>query len=157
VAGGVSRGMKTRVASAILAVALLLVAGCESAREARIRRNPHVYHQLDPQSQYNIQQGMIDLGYTADMVYLALGKPDERRETLTSDGVRQTWIYSTYYERYEGTRHVGYQRRLYYDRYWRRYRVHHEPVFAETYSPQVEERIRVDFVNGRVSAVEQVR
>jgi hypothetical protein len=149
--------MKTRVASALLAAALLLVAGCESAREARIRRNPHVYSQLDPQAQYNIQQGMIDLGYTPDMVYLALGKPDERRETLTADGVRQTWIYSTYFERYEGTRHVGYHRRLYYDRYWRRYRVHYEPVFADTYSPQVEDRIRVDFENGRVSAVEQVR
>ncbi|HYC71350.1 MAG TPA: hypothetical protein VEB66_09100 [Opitutaceae bacterium] len=149
--------MKTRVTLALLAIGLALTAGCESAREARIRRNPHVYAQLDPEAQYNIQQGIIDLGYTPDMVYLALGAPDERRETLTADGVRQTWTYSTYYERYEGTRHVGYERQVYFDRHRRRYRIHYEPVFADTYSPQRDERIRVDFVNGRVTSVEQVR
>lgn len=149
--------MKTRLALVLATAAMLLAAGCESARESRIRRNPHIYNQLHPEDQYRIQQGMIDLGYTPDMVYLALGAPDERREILTADGVRQTWIYSTYYERYDGTRHVGYRRYMAYDPYWRRYRMHYQPVYADTYRPEIHERIRVEFENGRVSTVEQIR
>lgn len=150
--------MKIRAALASLAGALaLFAAGCASGPEARIRQNPHIYAQLDPESQYKVSQGMIDLGYTPDMVYLAIGVPDEKRDILTSDGHRQIWIYNTYYERYEGTRHVGYQRRVYFDPRWRRYRVYHEPVYAETYRPQVQERIRVEFLDGRVTSVEQVR
>lgn len=137
--------------------ALLLAAGCESARESRIRQNPHVYNQLDPEDQYKIQQGVIDLGYSPDMVYLALGAPDQRRDTLTSEGLRQVWIYNTFYERYEGTRHVGYRRQLYYDRFHGRYRIHYAPVYADAYRPHLEEQIQVEFFNGRVVAVEQAR
>lgn len=155
---GVERGMNIRAPLTLFATALaLLGAGCASGPEARIRKNPHIYNQLDPEAQYKVQQGMIDLGYTPEMVYLALGAPDERRDVLTSDGHRLVWIYSTYYERYEGTRHVGYQRRVYFDPRWRRYRVYHEPVYAETYRPEVQERIRVEFLDGRVTSVEQVR
>jgi hypothetical protein len=141
---------------AFAAGALLLAGGCQTVDD-RIRQNPHVFAGLDAATQDKIRQGIIDLGFTPDMVYLALGAPDQRRESLTPDGNRLTWIYNTYYERYDGTRHVGYQRRVYYDPYLRTYRVHYRPVYADTYQPTVEERIRIIFDNGRATIIEQAR
>ena len=136
--------------------ALLLAAGCQTV-ETRIRENPQLFASLDPETQAKIRQGIIDIGYTEDMVYLALGAPDQKREARSAAGSQTVWIYNTYFERYDGTRFVGYNRRVYFDPYVRTYRVHYYPVYADTYRPEVEERIRVVFENGRVSVIEQSR
>jgi hypothetical protein len=149
--------MNSRILQIVLAAgALLIAAGCQTVDD-RIRQNPQVFAGLDFATQDKIRQGIIDLGFTPDMVYLALGEPDQRRESLTPDGNRLTWIYNTYYERYDGTRHVGYRRAVYYDPYLRTYRVHYRPVYADTYRPEVEERIRIIFDNGRATVIEQAR
>lgn len=140
--------------SLLLIGALSLFAGCQSVDD-RIKEKPDVYAHLDPATQEKIKQGIIDLGYTQDMVYLALGKPDEKRESLNEGGHEATWSYNTYYERYEGTSHVGYYRQVYYDPYLRTYRVYYRPAYADTYSQQKEERIRVVFKQGKVTAIEQ--
>ena len=136
------------------AALLMFVAGCQTV-DSRIRQNPQLFASLDAQTQAKIKQGIIDLGYTEDMVYLALGAPDQKREARSVAGVQTVWVYSTYFERYDGTRFIGYNRRIYYDPYLRSYRMFYAPVYADTYRPEVEERIRVVFENGRVSVIEQ--
>lgn len=149
--------MKLRLLLPCLAAAVLLVAsGCQTV-ESRIRENPQLFASLDSATQERIRQGLIDLGYTEDMVYLALGAPDQKRETRSVTGSSVVWIYNTYFERYDGTRFVGYNRRVFYDPRVGTYRVHYLPVYADTYRPEVEERIRVVFENGRVTAIEQTR
>lgn len=139
-----------------LAASLGFLVGCQTV-ERRIQEKPEVFYKLDRETQDKILQGIIDIGYTEDMVYLALGKADERRERVTENGRTVTWIYNTYYTRYDGREYVGYHRRVYYDPLLRSYRVHYRPVFADTYREEKEERIRIIFQGGRVTEIEQAK
>ncbi|AOS43749.1 hypothetical protein Verru16b_00804 [Lacunisphaera limnophila] len=140
----------------VLASSLGFLAGCQSV-ESRIKEKPEVYAGLDLETQDKIQQGIIDIGFTPDMVYLALGEPSQKRETKTENGRTQTWIYNTYYNRYDGSQMVGYHRRVYYDPYLRSYRVHYRPAFADTYREEVQENIRITFQNGKATVIEQAK
>jgi hypothetical protein len=140
----------------MLAASLGFLAGCQTV-ESRIKEKPEVFASVDKATQDKIKQGIIDLGYTEDMVYLALGAPDQKRESISADGRRVTWIYNAYYTRYDGTAMVGYYRRVYYDPFLRTYRLYYHPAFADTYRDEVEERIRIVFKDGKVAVIEQAK
>lgn len=140
----------------MLAASLGFLVGCQSVDD-RIREKPDVFAKLDTATQAKIKQGIIELGYTEDMVYLALGKPDQKRESVTAGGKSTAWIYNTYYERYDGTRFAGYYRNVYYDPYLRAYRLYYHPVYADTYTQEKEERIRVIFKDGKATVIEQTK
>jgi hypothetical protein len=91
------------------------------------------------------------------MVYLALGAPDQKRESISAEGRNITWIYNTYYTRYEGNQMMGYHRRVYFDPYVKTYRIYYQPVFTDIYSDQKEERIRIVFKDGKVTVIEQTK
>jgi hypothetical protein len=133
---------------------LLTLAGC-STIDSRISEKQDVFNRLDPQTQGKIRQGIVEVGYTEDMVYIALGPPDERHEKVTAKGAETTWIYKTYYEQFEGVEQVGYRRTVFFDPADHVYHVYYEPVSAPVYSEHEEDNIRVTFVNGRVTAIEQ--
>ncbi|MBP6863700.1 MAG: hypothetical protein KBC32_00360 [Candidatus Didemnitutus sp.] len=139
---------------AAAATTLLLATGCQTV-ETRIKEKPEAFASLDAETQAKVKQGIIDLGYSEDAVYLALGAPDQKRESRSAAGAQTVWIYNTYYERYDGTRFAGYARRVYWDPVLKTYRFHYHPVYAETYRPEVEERIRITFENGKVTVIEQ--
>ena len=140
----------------LVAVSLLFVTGCQNV-DSRIKEKPDVFAKLDVAVQDKIKQGIIDLGFTEDMVYLALGAPDQKREAVSVTGQTVTWIYNTYYERYDGINHAGYYRQVYFDSYLRSYRVHYRPAFVDTYVAEKEERIRVVFKDGKVTVIEQTK
>ena len=140
----------------MLAASLGFLPGCQTV-DSRIKEKPEVFASVDKATQDKIKQGIIDLGYTEDMVYLALGAPDQKRESVTAAGRSVTWIYNTYYERYDGTAFVGYQRRVYYDQFLRSYRVYYHPAYVETYHDDKEERIRVVFKDGKATVIEQTK
>lgn len=139
-----------------LATSLGFLAGCQSI-ESRIQEKPEVFYKLDRETQDKILQGIIDIGFTEDMVYMALGKPDQKRESVNENGRATTWIYNTYYSRYDGTQMVGYYRSVYYDPRLRSYRLYYRPAFADTYRDEVEERIRIVFKDGRATSIEQAK
>ena len=140
----------------MLAAGLGFLAGCQSV-DSRIKEKPQVYANLDAATQDKIKQGIIEIGYTEDMVYLALGKPDQKRESVQENGRSVTWIYNTYYDRYDGTAFAGYHRSIYFDPYLRAYRVYYRPVYADTYATEKEERIRVVFKGGKAAVIEQTK
>jgi len=140
----------------LLAAGLGFLAGCQSV-DSRIKEKPEVYANLDTATQDKIKQGIIEIGYTEDMVYLALGKPDQKREAIHENGRTTTWIYNTYYDRYDGAGFAGYHRSLYFDPYLRAYRVYYRPVYADTYVTEKEERIRVVFRGGKTTVIEQTK
>ena len=61
----------------LAAAAALLLAGC-STFESRSKEKAAVFNSLDTSTQERLKKGEIALGDTAEMVYLALGNPDER-------------------------------------------------------------------------------
>ncbi len=149
--------MKTRMLfPAVLTAITLLGMGCQSI-DSRIKEKPQLFATLDAETQAKIKGGNIDLGFTEDLVYLALGVPDQKREVRSDKGLSTAWIYNSYFERYDGTRFVGYDRRLYYDSVRNTYHVSFVPVWAAIYRPEAEERIRVVFANGKVTVIEQTK
>jgi hypothetical protein len=142
------------LAWAVAALALLVTAGCNSF-DARARQMSGVYQSLPPSEQQRLERGAINVGDTPEMVYIALGNPDERREVLNADGRQTTWIYKSYWQQYEGTAWLGYRRVVMPARSGRGYVIYHEPVTQDVYRTRVDELIRVSFANGVVSQVEQ--
>lgn len=137
-------------------VAALAVAGCNTF-DSRAKQMSAVYDQLPASEQQRLQRGAINVGDSPEMVYIALGNPDEKRDTTTADGTKTTWIYNTYWQQYEGTAWLGYRRIIVPARGGRGYVVYHEPVTQDVYRTRVEDRIRVSFANGTVQSVEQTQ
>lgn len=86
----------------ILATALLtavfLTAGCESTGvTTRIQEKSAVFNALTPAQQQSLQDGMISVGDTPDMAYIALGKPSKTEIKDTAGGKVEMWTYSKYY------------------------------------------------------------
>lgn len=116
-----------------------------------------VYQALPASEQQRLQRGAINIGDSPEMVYIALGSPDERRDSTTADGTRSTWIYKTYWQQYEGTAWLGYRRVIVPARNGRGYVIFHEPVTQDVYRTHVDETIRVTFARGVVSQIDQQR
>ena len=138
----------------MLAASLGFLAGCQSVDD-RIKQKPEAFAAADKATQDKIKQGIIDLGYTTDLVFLALGEPDQKRESISATGKTVTWIYNTYYTRYEGTQMIGYNRRVYFDPFLKTYRVYYHPAYVEAYRDEKDERIRVVFKDGKATVIEQ--
>jgi hypothetical protein len=138
----------------VAAAAISLFAGCNTFN-SRARQMSGVYDSLPASEQQRLQRGTINVGDTPEMVYIALGNPDERRELLTADGAQNTWVYKSYWQQYEGTAWLGYRRIIVPSRTGRGYVIFHEPVTQDVYRTLVDEVIRVSFANGVVSQVEQ--
>ena len=138
----------------LVAALALALAGC-STINSRIREKAGVFYSLDPATQQSIRQGQVGIGYTPDMVYMALGRPTNRVNRVTNDGTVTTWIYQSYYEEYVGSTLSGYYRYAVYDRVTNRYFIYTEPVFSNLYRQRSEEYIRLSFRNGRVTSIDQ--
>lgn len=150
--------MKTHTRFHIIALgaAALLLAGCNSF-QSRARERSETFDQLPPAEQQRLQRGAISVGDNQDMVYIALGHPDERREITTADGTQSLWVYRSYWQQYEGTAWLGYRRYVVPARGGRGYVIYHEPVTQDVYRTHADDRIRVTFDRaGVVSSVEQM-
>lgn len=148
--------MKSQLLIRLLALALLglTFSGCNTFK-SRAREKSETFDALPAEAQQRLQRGKIDIGDTQDMVYIALGQPDERRETITADGGQETWIYRTYWQQYEGTAWAGWRRVIVPAANGRGYVIFHEPVSRDVYSTRADDVIRVTLSRGVVQAVEQ--
>lgn len=137
-----------------LALGLALLAGC-STINSRIKEKSATFYSLSAQDQARLKQGIVNIGDTPDMVYIALGAPDAKRDTLAKNSETTTWLYKTYYQNYEGSVYVGYHRFFYWDGYLKAWRVYYEPVRQDVYSQHTQDRIRVVFQDGKVTTIDQ--
>lgn len=76
----------------LLIFAAVILAGC-STPQSRTRANPELFESFPPDVQEMIQAGEIDLGFTEEMVRMALGKPDRKYSELTETGRTTVWAY----------------------------------------------------------------
>lgn len=126
----------------------LIFAGCATP-EARIQRNPEIFAQLSQGDQQLIREGKVALGFTPEMVKLALGDPDRVYIRTDASGTSESWSYTTY-ETEGGI--------LLYRGYFHRYYGWGDPFFPYYMSyPSRREReyFKVVFTGGRVSSIEQ--
>lgn len=136
--------------------AAVLLTGC-STFERRAEEKSTTFSQLDASTRQRLKDRDITVGDSQDMVYIALGVPDEKRDRISVEGSETTWIYHAYWQEYQGQALVGYRRHVVFDPGSRRYRVYYTPVEQSVYAEREEERIRVTFTDGQVTTVEQVK
>jgi len=130
-----------------LAVALATFgAGCSSTPQSRIKKDPAAFNAYPADVRRLIEQGQVAVGFTPDQVRLALGDPDRVITRTSSTGNADIWIYRENKSRLGfglglgfGGGSVG------------------TGVGVSTSGQEYpDERVRVVFVAGRVTAVEQV-
>jgi len=137
-----------------LSLLILGLGGCDTFSH-RSKEKSATFDKLPSEAQEKLRKGVIEIGNTPDMVYIALGQPDVKREIVKAGSRETIWVYNTYYTEYEGNLHVGYQRVLIFDPVRQRYNVFYEPVYADAYSDHVEEYIRVVLRDDKVAFIEQ--
>ena len=81
----------------------LLLAGCATP-EKRIQQNQEVFDTFPVAAQARIRGGQIDLGFTPDMVRIALGEPHRQTLRRSADGEVKIWSYFDSTRRYDRQR-----------------------------------------------------
>ena len=84
--------MRVPASLALLAIASIALAAC-STTDSRIRDQQELFDSYPPETQQNIRNGVIEVGYSREMVLMALGKPDRKVETQTEAGTLEVWTY----------------------------------------------------------------
>jgi hypothetical protein len=148
--------VKSLLSLSVFVSAALLATGC-STFESRAKERSGTYTTLDSATQSRLKERLIQLGDSEDMVYIAFGTPDTKRELLDASGRATIWIYKAYWQEYQGTRSTGYNRFVTYDAASKSYRVIAVPDYQPVYQSRSEERVRITFKNGRVTIVEQTK
>lgn len=91
--------MKTKLtgASSLLKVGVLAVtlmmAGCQSTPETRIATQADAFAAMPADVQEKIRAGKVEVGFTAEQVTLAKGKPDLVNRRTTAEGEAEIWSY----------------------------------------------------------------
>ena len=128
-------------------ILLGLLAGCATP-DARIKRNRALFDALPAESQALIKEGKVAIGFTPDMVRLAVGDPDQRWVRTDAKGQTEMWSYTTY----DGSDGVPLYRG-YYHRYYGGYPFYYDSLYQS--SARAREYFKVTFAEGRVTQVEQ--
>ena len=82
-----------KLPSVLVCVGLLLIsAGCATV-DSRVKDHQSAFSSWPPAIQENVRAGKIDMGYTQEMVEVALGKPDRFASRTTDHGQADVWIY----------------------------------------------------------------
>jgi hypothetical protein len=83
----------------IVAMVTLLAAvqtACVNQRATRIEEHATVFAGLRESDQDKVRQGLVDLGFRHEAVYMALGRPSRILRPATSTGDVQTWVYHNF-------------------------------------------------------------
>lgn len=154
--------MKTKIFTITGIIAVLLLAAC-STPEARIKRNPELFASIPPAEQALIKQGQIAIGFTPDMVRLALGDPDIIARKIDRSGTSEIWRYrgydayaydSGYTYGYWGGPYWGWGGRY---GYWGSYYGGWGAYGAWAAPAPVTDYLRVTIREGRVAEINQLR
>ncbi|HEY8995932.1 MAG TPA: hypothetical protein VIM71_14805 [Lacunisphaera sp.] len=127
---------------------ILLLAGCAtSTPQSRISEHRELYRSFPSEVQRKVSAGKVDVGFTEEMVQLALGEPQRRVTRQTESGTDEVWIYASSEPRVSfGFGFGSYGRRS----------ASSVGVATSTGGYGREERMRVVFRDGKVTAVESV-
>lgn len=126
---------------------IALLAACATP-QARIERNLEYFNTLGSTEQALIKEGKVAVGFTPEMVKLAVGDPDQRWARTDAAGRSEIWSYTTY-DGNDGTPLFG----GYYHRYAGGYPAYYDGIVIT--GARAREYFKVTFTAGKVSAIEQ--
>lgn len=122
-----------------------LLSACSSTPTDRIEKNRSAFDQYPAEVQEKIRAGKVEIGFTPDMVRLSLGEPERKVTRKTDRGAAEVWIYIEEKPQVSlgfGFGSVG----------------HHSAsgvgISTSTGGRDPDETVRVEFHDGKVSAVE---
>lgn len=148
--------MRTVLQLSFLAAALLVFSGCNTF-ERRAAKKADVFASLSAEAKARLENKDIRLGDTPDMVYIALGNPDERQESVSAEGKKTVWIYNRYWQEYQGQAYTGTVPRTYVDPKTGSTVTYLEPVSQPVYAERQQPVMKITFVDGKASVVDQAK
>ncbi len=138
------RSFRTLFGCALLA----LLAGCASSTpESRVARDRAAFDAFPPEVQQRILAGQVAVGFTPEMVEMALGEPSRKLVRETSAGQAEVWVYL------ESKPQMSFG--LGFGSYGRRSAT--AVGVGTSTGGEVEEKMRVEFRDGRVHVVDYTR
>ncbi len=81
--------MRLRIVAVLLVSALI---ACNSTG-SRIRSQQELFDSYPPDVQANLRNGLIEVGYSQEMVQMALGRPERKAERQSEGGLVEVWTY----------------------------------------------------------------
>jgi hypothetical protein len=134
----------------VLSFSMLMLLGCASP-EQRIKKNPELFQSFPPEVQEQVRQGQVAIGFTPEMVTMSLGVPNRMYSRVTSGGTSDVWSYT-------GKKSTSDRQRVSADIRYRdadgRSRSSSEWVWVDVPRETEYEKTRVEFIDGKVSAIE---
>jgi hypothetical protein len=134
----------------VLVLLCVAAVGCSSPA-SRIKRNPELFASFPVEAQGLIEQGQVDIGFTPEMTRMALGEPNRVYQRRTGDGSMEVWSYTS-------RRVTTDRQRVTADFSYRdsdgRVRRTSDTVWVDVDRELEYERMRVEFTDGKVSAIE---
>ncbi len=142
--------MNKPASAAMATIVLIVLAGCATP-ESRIRDNPGLFASFPPDVQQNVRQGRIEIGYTPEMVTMALGKADKVETEKAAEGTTEIWSYTdttstTEQQTYTPSPYVI-------DKDGDTSYKYQPPVTVNSQKIQEYEKMHVEFVNGKVTKI----
>ena len=128
-------------------VSLAVLAGC-STPDSRIADKRSAFDQYPAGVQQKIRAGQVDVGFTKEMVVLALGEPERRFTRKTEAGDTEVWGYHDHKPKFSfglGIASGGYHSGV------------GGAVAVSSGGDDPEERTRVEFREGRVTAIDRLK
>jgi hypothetical protein len=131
----------------IAATAVLVVAGCSTT--------PTTATKMDSKIRAQVDKGIIEPGFTPEMVFLALGKPSEPSESLSDATTNGTWVYNEFTGTNRDFIRAGFRQRVVFDPKRKSDVVVTEPIDTKSIPNLRSNSLHVTFRDGRVVDIQR--
>ena len=132
----------------LAAVSLLLVSGCAT-------RTPTTATRLEPDIKAKVDKGLIEPGFTPEMVFLALGKPTEPAQSLADATTNGTWVYRDFQRNDRMVVKAGFRRRVVSDPNKKTEVIVNEAIDPKVLANLPARSLHVTFRDGRVVEIQR--
>jgi len=137
------------IVSALCLASVVLLAACSTTPDSRIAKNQATFGGFPAAVQEKIRAGEVDVGFTPEMVRLALGEPTRQFNRQTGEGTAEVWVYHDNGPRFSLGVGVGGA--------VGRHSSAGVGLGTSTGGYDPEEKMRVEFRAGKVTAIEYVK
>ena len=133
----------------LAALLSLAIVGCAT-------RTPTTATKLEPKIHAKVQKGIVEPGFTPEMVYLALGKPTTPAENIVDATRDGTWVYQNFKGTDRDFIRAGFRRHTVFDPAKRADVIVTEPIDPKAMPPLEPDSLRITFREGRVVDITRV-